>query len=448
MIQLKLTHLARPSADGNELVRSLIQITSEQSEVRVPTHFVLLLDTSGSMEEKNKLQNVKRCVEILLTILNDNDKISLITFSDSSETVLKRVPADSVHKSTILSKVLSVQAEGSTNLSASIANLKSVISEDTMKTGVILLTDGHANRGVVDVPTVLEMFRTVKEQNPLLTTACLAYGSDHNAELLKAISSEGSGSYSLVTNLEDAATAIGDVFGSFISCCAQNVDLHLPLTSTVEGPVPVVANGSSLCIKIGDIYSGSNTMYVVNLPANLIREEKPLLTMYGTLIPSLNQLNLNCDLGEFSLERNKDVELTLLRYTCASLFKQLAKWDTLTTVERANLQEEIRRFEDATKDEFFAGHSLIQMLKSEAQSLQTSITLLVERRVHGHTLHTHLIQHESVMTSGRGYTQAIEEADPENHEIRSAAPTDVTSPFRNPIQRTVAHAMRTMSSRH
>lgn len=447
MIQLKLTHLARPSADGDELIRSLVQITSEQSEVRVPTHFVLLLDTSGSMEEKQKLQNVKRCVEILLTILNDNDKISLITFADSSEIVLKRVPADSVHKGTILSKVTTIHADGSTNLSASIANLKSVISEDTMKTGVILLTDGHANRGVADVPTLLGMFRTVKEQNPLLTTACLAYGSDHNAELLKAISSEGSGSYSIVTNLEDAATAIGDVFGSFISCCAQNVDLHLPLESTVEGPVTVIQSGSSQTIRIGDIYAGSNTMYVVNLPAKLIREEKPLLTLYGTRIPSLENLNVTCDKGEFSLERNKDVELTLLRYTCAALYKKLAKWDSLTSVERANLQEEIRRFEDATKDEFFAGHSLIQMLKSEAQSLQTSITMLIERRVRGEALHTHLIQHESVMTSGRGYTQAIEEADPQNHEIRSAAPTDVTSPFRNPVQRTVAMAMRTMSSR-
>jgi len=448
MIQLKLTHLARPSADGNELVRSLLEITSQQSESRIPTHFVLLLDTSGSMEEKNKLENVKRCVEILLTILTNTDRISLITFSDTSEIILKRVPADSVHKETILSKVNGIHADGSTNLSASIANLKTVIAEDTMKTGVILLTDGHANRGIADVPTLTGMFKTLKEQNPLLTTACLAYGSDHNAELLKAISNEGSGTYSIVTNLEDAATAIGSVFGSFISCCAQNVDLHLPLGSTVEGPITLINNNVSNCIKIGDIYSGSNTMYVMNLPANLIREEKPLVTLYGTQIPSLEHMIVSCDKGEFSLERNKDVELTLLRYRCASLFRQLAKWNTLSSVERANLQEEIRRFEDATNDDFFSGHSLIQMLKSEAQSLQTSITMLFERRVRHETLQTHLIQHESVMTSGRGYTQAIEEADPENHEIRSAAPTDMTSPFRNPIQRTVAHAMRTMSSRH
>lgn len=447
MIQLKLTHLARPSVDGNELIRSLVELTTEDSEIRTPTHFVLLLDASGSMEEDTKLENVKRCIEILLTILHKDDKISLITFSDTSEIVLQKVPTDSLHKHTILSKVNGIRADGSTNLSACIVNLKKVVLNETMKTGVILLTDGHANRGVIDVPTLIGMFRTVKEQTPLLTYACLAYGANHNAELLKAISNEGGGSYSIVTNLEDAATAIGDVFGSFISCCAQTVDLHLPLNSTMEGPLQLSSNHLSERIKIGDLYSGSHTMYVVNIPATLIREEKPLLTLYGTQIPSLEPISISCDTGVFSLERNKDVELTLLRYTCASLFKQLAKWDSLSSVERANLQEEIRRFEDAVQDEFFTGHVLIEMLKSEAKSLQTSITMLVEHRIHAQALRTHLVQHESVMTSGRGYTQTIEEADPDNHEFRSATPADITSPFRNPAQRTMAHAMRSMSSR-
>ena len=70
MISTKLTFLEQPSANGNELVRSSFEISVENSEVRNPTHFVLLLDTSGSMEENNKLGNVKKCVKLLLTILN------------------------------------------------------------------------------------------------------------------------------------------------------------------------------------------------------------------------------------------------------------------------------------------------------------------------------------------------------------------------------------------
>ena len=447
MISTKLTFLEQPSANGNELVRSSFEISVENSEVRNPTHFVLLLDTSGSMEENNKLGNVKKCVKLLLTILNAKDMISVITFEDESEIILKRVPADENHKGLIEAKVNAIQPEGSTNLSASLANLKEVIKDESMKTGVILLTDGHANRGIHDTPSLLQMFKKLREDNPILSIACLAYGTDHNADLLKNISLESSGSYSIVSNLEDAATVIGDVFGSLISCCAQNVKVELPKGSTIEGPFTLKDSSYSETLSIGDIYSGSNTLYIVNLPAAAIRERKPLLTLIGTSMPSLDQLIIHCDTGVTNLERNKDVELTLLRYRCASLLKQLADWERLTSIERANLQESVRFFDDKLEESFFAGHSLTEMLKAEVKTMKNSIKMLLERRVHAGALRTHILQHESVLTSGRGYTQVVEESeDPSTYEIRSAAPVDMATPYRNRTQRTVAAAMRTMST--
>ncbi len=77
-----------------------------------------------------------------------------------------------------------------------------------------------------------------------------------------------------------------------------------------------------------------------------------------------------------------------------------------------------------------------------------SVTMLVERRVRAQALRTHLVQHEAVMSTGHGYTQTIEEPeDPHTHEIRSAMPTDTTTPFRNNYQRNIASVMRTMSTR-
>jgi Mg-chelatase subunit ChlD len=436
------THLTFLQETSQEVVRSFVEITVENSDVRVPTHFVLLLDTSGSMEEKNKLENVKKCVEFLLHILTPQDKISVITFSDDSKIILQNVPADAVHKNTIESKVRSIHPDGSTNMSASIVNLKKVIKEERMKTGVILLTDGHANIGVHDCPTLQTMFRTVREQNPLLTIACLAYGTDHNADLLKGISADGGGSYAIVSCLEDAATAIGDIFGSFISCAAQNVEAQFPSGTTVEGPSEL----KNSTLRIGDLYSGSSLQYIVNLPGSAIQENKPLLTLTGTKVPSLDSLTISCSSGTVHLERHRNVELTSLRYTCANLFKQLKDWETLNSVARANLQEAIHRFSDTVQDTFFDGHAIGEMLRSEATSLNNSVKLLVERRVEPRALRTHIVQHESVMTSGRGYTQTIDdESDPV--ELRSAAPTAVPTPFRNRTQNMVASVMRTMSTR-
>jgi hypothetical protein len=79
--------------------------------------------------------------------------------------------------------------------------------------------------------------------------------------------------------------------------------------------------------------------------------------------------------------------------------------------------------------------------------MKNSIKMLLERRVHAGALRTHILQHESVLTSGRGYTQVVEESeDPSTYEIRSAAPVDMATPYRNRTQRTVAAAMRTMST--
>ena len=448
MISTKLTHLQQASEAGTELVRSLFEIHVQQSDERIPTHFVLLLDTSGSMEEKKKLENVKKCVELLLNILTPDDRISVVTFADDSKIVLKRVPADSLHKDSIISKLSSIHANGSTNMSASAVNLQNVVQDETMKTGVILLTDGHANIGIYDTPSLTTMFRNVREKNPLLTIACLAYGTDHNAELLKQISTEGSGSYAIVNSLEDAATAIGDVFGSFVSCCAQNVDLHLPLGTTIEGSHTTTMLHNSVSLRIGDIYTGSQTMYLVNIPANYIRENKPLLTLYGTKIPQMEALQINCDAGTYHLERHRDVDLTLLRYRCATLFKRLADWETLRAAERANLQEDIRRFSDEIQEEFFNGHTITEMLRGEATSLTNSITMLLQRRSLPQSLRTHLVQHEAVMSSGHGYTQSIEQdEDPNTYEVRSAMPVDDSrTPFRNNTQRTIASVMRSMTS--
>ncbi len=445
MISTKLTFL---SPSSSESVRSLYEIHVEQSDVRIPTHFVLLLDTSGSMEQDNKLENVKKCVELLMNILNSNDKISVITFADDSKIILESVPADAVHKGSILQKVNSIQADGSTNLSASIVNLQKVIQNESMKIGVIVLTDGHANMGVHDTPTLTTMFRTIREKNPLLTMACLAYGTDHNAELCKAISQEGSGSYAIVSNLENAATAIGDTFGSFVSCCAQNVELHLPLDATMEGPFTLTDKNTYQSYRIGDLFTGSQTLHVINLPGKLIRENKPLVSLHGTKIPGMEVFEIACDTGAVHLERHRDTELTLLRYRCAALFKSLTKWDSLTGVQRANLQEDIHRFDTDIQEQYFNGHAVAEMLRTEAKSLETSVKLLVERRVNRHAITTHLIQHENVMSTGHGYTHTIEEPDdPDTHEVCSALPADLTSPFQNNHQRRIAHVMRTMSQR-
>ena len=126
-----------------------LRIKTPTVEEQTPTHFVVLLDTSDSMNESAKLEHVKLCTSLMLKLLTPNDKLSLVTFGDNSRILLAAVPTDAAHLSMISETIMGLNTEGCTNLSAGLASAAEVLALDSqLKPMLLLLTDGHANRGI------------------------------------------------------------------------------------------------------------------------------------------------------------------------------------------------------------------------------------------------------------------------------------------------------------
>ena len=71
-------------------VRQLIglKLKGAVTQNRLPTHFILLVDTSGSMYIDGRLRSVKNSIEYLMNVLTPADRISVVTFSNNAENIL------------------------------------------------------------------------------------------------------------------------------------------------------------------------------------------------------------------------------------------------------------------------------------------------------------------------------------------------------------------------
>jgi secreted protein with Ig-like and vWFA domain len=249
-----------------------IQIRAPESEARQPVHLCCLIDTSGSMEMDAKLENVKRSLHFLLDFLGPEDKVSIITFSEAARTILSQVAVTAVEKENIRARISIMRPETNTNLSASIVECRASLSTDTttVKQGVILLTDGHANLGLTRPQDILELVQNTIAKFSGTSISCVGYGGDHNAELLQSISTEGGGSYYMVNNLEDVAAVFGNILGGLISCTAQQVRVLLPagteLKSRYATGGPAGGGSGPVEVTVGDMTAGAEAAFLARVP--------------------------------------------------------------------------------------------------------------------------------------------------------------------------------------
>jgi uncharacterized protein YegL len=245
-----------------------LQIKAVESEVRTPVHLCFVIDTSASMNEDKKLENVKRSIHFLLDFLGPDDIISIVTFSEVAKVILNRVVVTAAEKENIRARISIICFESNTNLSAGIVQSRDCLLNDAgkYKQGILLLTDGIANLGLTRPADILEIVTNTIGKFMGTSISCVGYGTDHNVELLQSISTEGGGSYYVVNNLEDVACVFGDVLGGLISCSAQQMRVILPLGTEVKSRYARNVINGTVNIVIGDMPAGMEAVFLAKIP--------------------------------------------------------------------------------------------------------------------------------------------------------------------------------------
>lgn len=207
-----------PYYDDSVLVRVGIAATDVDEEDRPDVNLTLVVDTSGSMEEGDRLELVKESVEYLVDELRPEDRIAIVEYSDDARVVLESTPIED--DDTILEAIDSLYPRASTNAEAGLAlgyqlaNETLVVDDSNM---VLLLSDGVANVGADTPGGILETLAEANARGIDLLTVGVGLGN-YNDELMEQLADRADGQYRYVDTLDEAERVFGeDLTGSIVT---------------------------------------------------------------------------------------------------------------------------------------------------------------------------------------------------------------------------------------
>ena len=194
---------------------------------RKPENLTFLIDTSGSMDEPNKLPLLKRSFGLLVDTLRPDDTVSIVTYAGSAGVALKATKARD--RSTILSAIDALEPEGSTDGVDGIALAYRVNAEakgDGTVNRVILATDGDFNVGIDEPDQLKTYIKTQRDQGIFLSVMGFGRGNLDDA-LMQALAQNGNGNASYIDNFQEAQKVLVEEGGANMVTIAKDVKIQV-----------------------------------------------------------------------------------------------------------------------------------------------------------------------------------------------------------------------------
>lgn len=167
--------------DGMHILRIGIQGHSIPDSERAPASLTFVIDISGSMSMENRLELVKRSLQLLVDRLRPTDTVAIVVFGTDARVLLN--PTSGEDRAAILNAIYSLHPEGATNAEAGL-QLGYQIANLAYRAGginrVILCSDGVANVGATGPEAILQSIRGYADAGITLTTVGFGMGNFKN----------------------------------------------------------------------------------------------------------------------------------------------------------------------------------------------------------------------------------------------------------------------------
>jgi Ca-activated chloride channel family protein len=213
----KATRIVRIGIKGFELA----------PRARPAANLVFLVDTSGSMNEPDKLPLVKASLKLLLDRLEPGDRVALVTYAGAAGVALEPTPASD--RAGILAAIDRLGAAGSTAGAAGISEAYALARRSFVEGGVnrvILATDGDFNVGISDDDSLTRLIETERRSGIFLSVLGFGQGN-YNDALMQRLAQNGNGSASYIDGLDEAQKVLQAEATSTLFPVAKDVKIQV-----------------------------------------------------------------------------------------------------------------------------------------------------------------------------------------------------------------------------
>ena len=222
-----VTVLQTPWNSGTKLVHIGIQGELPALEDRPPLNLVFLIDTSGSMNQPNKLPLLTQSFRLMLSELHPDDEVSIVTYAGSAGQVLE--PTRVSDKAKIMAALENLRAGGSTAGQQGLQQAYAVaegMARDGEISRIILATDGDFNVGISNPEALKDFISKKRESGTYLSVLGFGRGNLDDATM-QALAQNGNGTAAYIDTLSEAQKVLVDQLSGELFPIANDVKIQV-----------------------------------------------------------------------------------------------------------------------------------------------------------------------------------------------------------------------------
>lgn len=192
-----------------------------------PSNLVFLIDSSGSMASYDKLPLLQQAFGLLTETLNENDRISIVTYAGSSAVVLDGVSGS--EQSKIINAINELRASGSTAGAKGIQTAYEIAERNFIEGGnnrVILASDGDFNVGISNINDLKQFISDKRDSGIYLSVLGFGTGNLQDATM-ETLAANGNGNYSYINSISGAEKVLVDEMAANLFTVADDVKAQI-----------------------------------------------------------------------------------------------------------------------------------------------------------------------------------------------------------------------------
>ena len=335
-------------------------------------HIVFSIDCSGSMSDicedgKSKMDHIIHTLINMIVYFAEhpelNISISVFAFDGSIYNIIVNEEVKEENLEKLIQCVKKIRPKGVTSIELALVNSSEYIETyltNNSETYVshILMTDGDATQGKKLSSELIEL------ASPLISNIFIGFGIDHNAYLLKDLSSHGENKYYFVDALEKAGFVYGEILHSIIYRVLENTTI-----TVINGLIYDWKKNTWVDkIEVGDLLSENKKIFQVlsNKPNEfscLVQTRHCASKEAFEFSIQNNELNEFIDLIEYKYRQRTQQLLYEVNthnfniyksydYNCQEKYKNLQQTSTFLKEKMKDLLNEMKNIEEEQNSTF------------------------------------------------------------------------------------------------